>query len=209
MSSMLTVEEYAAVLFVTELVTFSVNTTKDRGYEAKTSHDRSWHTFFEANKIDRANLNLAEATRTQAKVGAFKRKHEGTPIGESLQKLHLICIGKYKIGEAIVASKYLTDGVAPPNFHCTRKLRAAQQKLPLDVSLIIKPIMNSKKSDADTKIADKKMVVIADWVRMTELEEDVHSSKSKVGMPKAKADGDDGKSKTKADGDDNPHLKEE
>ena len=92
------------------------------GYEVKTSHDRLWQTFFEANKLDRANLNLAEATRTQVKVGAFKRKHEGTPIGESLHKLHLIRIGKYKIGEAIVASKQLTDGVAPPNFHRTRKL---------------------------------------------------------------------------------------
>ena len=85
MSSMLTVkDEYAAVLFVTELVTISVNTTKDSGYEAKTSYDCSQQTFFEANKLDRANLNLAEATRTQVKVGAFKRKHEGIPTVESL-----------------------------------------------------------------------------------------------------------------------------
>ena len=125
MSSMLSVEEYAAVLFVTELVTVGVNKTKDSGYEAKTSHDRLWQTFFEENKLDRANLNLAEATKSQVKVGAFKRKHEGTPIGESLPHLPLIRIGKYKVGEAIVASKQLTDGVAPPNFHRTRKLRAA------------------------------------------------------------------------------------
>ena len=104
------------------MVTVSVNTTKDSGYEDKTSHDRLWQTLFEANKLDRANLNLAEATRTQVKVGIFKRKHEGTPIGESLHELHLIHTGKYKVGEAIVTSKQLTDGVAPPNFHCMRKL---------------------------------------------------------------------------------------
>ena len=46
--------------------------------------------------------------------------------------------------------------------------------------------MNSKESDAATKIAAKKMAVIADWVWMIELEEDVDLSKSKVGMPKAK-----------------------
>ena len=51
MSSMLTVEEYAAVIFIAELVTVSVNSTKDSGYEAKTSHDRLWQTFFEANKL--------------------------------------------------------------------------------------------------------------------------------------------------------------
>ena len=108
----------------------------------------------------------------------------------------------------MVASKQLTDGVAPPNLHHTRKLRAAQQKLLLNVSPIIKPIMNWKRSDAATKITAKKMAVIDNWVRMTELEEDVDSSKSKVGKPTGKADGDDGKSKTKADGDDNPQSKE-
>ena len=116
MSSMLTVEEYAAILFITKLVTVAVNNTKDSGYEAKTSHDRLWQTFLEENKLDRANLNLAEATKSQVKVGAFKRKHEGKSIGESMHNLQLIRIGKYKVGEAIVASKQLTDGVASLTF---------------------------------------------------------------------------------------------
>ena len=190
MSSMLTVEEYSAVLFVAGLVTVSVNTTKDSGYEAKTSHNRLWKTFLEANKLDRTNANLAEATRSQVKVGAFKRKHKGTPIGNSKQDLHLIRIGRYKDGEAIVASKQLTDGVAPPNFQRTRKLRAAQKRLLAEVSPIIQPIISFEESDDAKKIS-----VIADWVRMEELNDSIDSSKSKfkskskVGKSEAPSDG--------------------
>jgi hypothetical protein len=123
LTTMLTVEEYAALLFVGGLV--NVKNKRGGGHTVEISVDNTWNGFLRHYELLGMD-NITEATVSQVKVDAFKRRKKGTKIGETQKDLHLLRIGQYEPGETIVASTQLSTGIDPPNFSKSRKTRPLQ-----------------------------------------------------------------------------------
>ena len=85
---MLTVEEYAAVLLVSELVIFfnKKNEDTDDFYRVNTLDDLVWKQLFESYKLGWMHKNVAEAAITKVKVAAFKRKKKFSVVTEKKKK---------------------------------------------------------------------------------------------------------------------------
>jgi len=112
LTTMLTVEEYSAVLLTGQFVTL-----KARGdsFTVQTTHYRIWNEFLKDNELHGPG-NVAEATVSTVKVEAFKRRKKGTKIGETRKPIHTLRIGLEGDGEATIASRQLTLGIDPLNF---------------------------------------------------------------------------------------------
>jgi len=160
--TMLSVDEYATVLLLGELVNVT-NNRQSEGYIVKTSDSSKWNPFLCSYEL----RDVAEATRTQVKAETFKHGTRGTKIGDTYHQLHLIRLGKYRDGETTKASLQLTDRVEPPSCK-SRKIRDLQQHLLQTVSPIIKSIRSNSE-------LGKKAAAVAEWVQMPELEEDIQT----------------------------------
>ena len=113
LTTMLTVEEYSAVLLTGQFVTL-----KARGdsFNVQTTHYHIWNEFLKDNELHGPG-NVAEATvSTVKKVEAFKRRKKGAKIGETRRPIHTLRIGLEGDGEATIASRQLTLGIDPLNF---------------------------------------------------------------------------------------------
>ena len=163
LTTMLTLEEYAALLFVAGLV----------NVKNKRDGDPEFLSRYELLGMD----NISETTSSQVRVDAFKRRKKGTKIGKTMKHLHLLRVGQYEPGECIVASKQLTDGVDPPNFSRERKIRTVQRRLHNSVMPVIQPLLRLLKLDPGYLTAIEldetaKLKSLVEWVKLKELDED-------------------------------------
>ena len=160
--SMLTPEEYAALLLTGGFVTVVKKKNNDGTDGLGVKSLSVWKDFFEDVGIG----DVAEDSIVKVKVDAFKHRKAGTKIGEERMRLHVIRVGRYNKGETVDASHQLTDGINPPP--SSAKLRSAQRTLHRRIKDIIYPILHSKEDEVR-----QQLEAVVEWVRLKELEEDV------------------------------------
>ena len=160
--TMLSVEEFAALLIVGGFVNLR-NNKQSGGYNVMTSDTDTWTPFLKDHKLfgcENVSDNVAEATKSKTKVEAFKRRKKGTKIGQKRKEVHTLRIGKDMEGESTIASKQLSDGIDPPNFHRVRKVRSAQQCLRSAVKPHIQHLLNDPEPEDGLKVK-----AVAEWVK--------------------------------------------
>ena len=86
-------------------------------------------------------------------------------------EVHTVRIGKDKEGESMIASKQLSDGIDPPNFHRVRKVRTAQQCLRSAVLPHIEHMLSDPEPEDGLKVE-----AVAEWVKWAAQEEVLSST---------------------------------
>jgi len=162
LTSMLTIEEYAALLIVGQFVRVKKDSKSTSGFNV---HSLSaWNQFLTENKM---HNSIAEATVSRVNADVFKHRKARTKIGENMVSLDLLRIGAYEeVGETRKASLQLTDGIDPPP--TSAKLRSIQRALHRRIKHVIHPILHSKEDEVR-----QQLEAVVKWVKMKELEEDV------------------------------------
>ncbi|KAL7533094.1 hypothetical protein ACHAWF_006364 [Thalassiosira exigua] len=160
---MLTVQEFASLILMAELV---VTKKWSGSLKVETSDRKYWTPFLEdyGLRFLDGGSNIAEATKSQVLIDAFKRRPAGVPNSKKKKDMYLLRIGKYEKGVTTKASLQLRDCVPPPNLNRERKLRVAQRRLFLSVKPLIKDFVTAKNKDC--------IDAVVNWLEMKELEED-------------------------------------
>ena len=150
LTMMLSLEEYDALLLVSGLI--NVKHRSGGGYRVEVPIEGQWKPFLKDYNIWGCN-SICEMTISQVKVGAFKRRKKGDPIGAEVADLHLLRIGRYHLkGEVSIASKQLMYGIDPPNLNRFRNMRTIQRRLHLAVKPIVCHIVRSTDCAIEAKL---------------------------------------------------------